>query len=107
MILLYSFPIFSRERVGWYNWGLVAGRTQTYLDWKSQAGDPPPAIWQHDIYHEDGTPYDPEEIERRFRGKIDVVIAEDCPGEPSSIIDLTGTDPIVVREGRGDLSWLS
>lgn len=49
---------------------------------------------------------DAEEIERRFRGKIEVVIAQDCPGEPSSIIDLTGDVPEVVREGRGDPSWL-
>ena len=56
---------------------------------------------------EDGTLLnDPEEIERRFRGKIDIVIAEQCPAEPSSIIDLTGDEPIIIRRGRGDLSWL-
>jgi hypothetical protein len=22
-------PLFAKHRVGWYNWGLVAGRTQT------------------------------------------------------------------------------
>jgi len=56
---------------------------------------------------EDGTVLnDPEEIERRFRGKIDIVIAEQCPGEASSIIDLTGDEPIIIRRGRGDLSWL-
>ena len=49
---------------------------------------------------------DPEEIERRFRGTIDIVIAEQCPGEASSIIDLTGDEPIIIRRGRGDLSWL-
>ena len=49
---------------------------------------------------------DPEEIERRFRGKIDIVIAEACPGEPSSIIDLTGDEPVLIRRGLGDLSWL-
>jgi tRNA threonylcarbamoyl adenosine modification protein (Sua5/YciO/YrdC/YwlC family) len=49
---------------------------------------------------------DPEEIERRFRGMIDIVIAEQCPGEASSIIDLTGDEPIIIRRGRGDLSWL-
>ncbi len=56
---------------------------------------------------EDGTILnDPEEIERRFRGKIEIVIAGECPGEPSSIIDLTGHEPRVVREGLGDLGWL-
>ena len=57
---------------------------------------------------EDGTILnDPEEIERRFRSTLDIVIAENCPGEPSSIIDLTQGEPIVIRKGRGDLSWLS
>jgi len=56
---------------------------------------------------EDGTVLnDPEEIEKRFRGKIDVVIAEACPGEPSSIIDLTGDEPVLIRRGLGDLGWL-
>ena len=58
-----TLPIFAREQVGWYNWGLVAGRTQTFLDWRSKAGDPPPAVWQHDIFHADGRPYNPAEIE--------------------------------------------
>jgi tRNA threonylcarbamoyl adenosine modification protein (Sua5/YciO/YrdC/YwlC family) len=57
---------------------------------------------------EDGTILnDPEEIEVRFRGTIDIVIAGECPGEPSSIIDLTGEEPVVIRRGRGDLDWLS
>ena len=56
---------------------------------------------------EDGTILnDPEDIERRFRGTIDIVIAEACPGEPSSIIDLTGDEPVLIRRGLGDLTWL-
>ena len=56
---------------------------------------------------EDGTVLkDPEEIERRFRGRIEIVISGECPGEPSSIIDLTGDEPVLIRRGRGDLSWL-
>jgi len=55
-------PIFAKYRIGWYHWGLVAGRTQTYLSWESKPGDPDPKIWQHDFMHPDGTPYDPDEI---------------------------------------------
>lgn len=56
---------------------------------------------------EDGTVLnDPEEIERLFRGTIDIVIAQECPGEPSSIVDLTEDEPVVIRRGRGDLGWL-
>ncbi|MDE2750413.1 MAG: 1,4-beta-xylanase [Chloroflexota bacterium] len=56
-------PIFVRERIGWYNWGLVAGRTQTYLDWCRELNSPDSKTWQHDIFHADGSPYDEAEIE--------------------------------------------
>jgi hypothetical protein len=55
-------PIFAKHHIGWYHWGLVAGRTQTYLSWESKPGDPDPEIWQHDFMHPDGTAYDAGEI---------------------------------------------
>jgi hypothetical protein len=55
-------PIFSENQIGWYNWGLVAGRTQTYMPWGSKKGDPMPKVWQHDIFYPDGKPYDWKEI---------------------------------------------
>ncbi len=62
-------PIFAEHNTGWYNWGLVAGRTQTYMPWGSKKGDPMPKVWRHDIFHANGRPYDTEEIEliRRFK----------------------------------------
>ena len=59
-------PIFTAHRVGWYHWGLVAGRTQTYMHWGSEPGDPVPEIWQHDVFHKDGRPYDPRELEEMY-----------------------------------------
>jgi hypothetical protein len=56
-------PIFDQYGVDWYIWGLVAGRTQTYYHWASKEGTPAPAIWQHDLFHPDGTLYDPREAE--------------------------------------------
>jgi len=56
-------PVFAENRVGWYNWGLVAGRTQTYMPWGSKEGEPMPEVWQHDVFHSDGKPYEPKEIE--------------------------------------------
>lgn len=56
-------PIFAAERVGSYHWGLVAGRTQTYMHWGSKKGSPMPKVWQHDVFHPDGKPYDAKEIE--------------------------------------------
>ena len=55
-------PLFSRHRIGWVHWGLVAGRTQTYMHWGSKRGDPVPTVWQHDVFHPDGSPYDPDEL---------------------------------------------
>jgi hypothetical protein len=55
-------PIFKRERVGCYNWGLVSGKTQTIYQWGSPPGEPEPELWFHDIFRQDGTPFDPEEI---------------------------------------------
>jgi hypothetical protein len=55
-------PLFAAHQVGWYHWGLVAGRTQTYLHWGSKPGDPVPDEWQHDIFHTDGRSYDEREI---------------------------------------------
>ena len=55
-------PLFSRYEIGWYHWGLVAGRTQTYMPWGSKPGDPLPTVWQHDTFNEDGTPYDTKEM---------------------------------------------
>ncbi len=62
-------PLFARHQIGSYHWGLVAGRTQTYMHWESKPGDPMPKVWQHDMFRADGTLYDPREIylQRKFR----------------------------------------
>ena len=31
-----------------------------------------------------------------------VIAAEACPMQPTTVVDLTGDDAVVVREGRGD-----
>ncbi len=56
-------PLFREKQVGWYIWGLVNGKTQTHCAWGSQPGAPEPEIWQHDIFHPDGSYYDQGEIE--------------------------------------------
>ena len=46
---------------------------------------------------------DPDEIRARFEKQLaGVISAPGCPGQPSTIIDLTGDEPTVVRPGRGD-----
>lgn len=60
-----SLPIAKKYGVAAINWGLVAGKTQTYLPWdswqKPYVGDHIPQIWFHEVFREDGTPYKPEE----------------------------------------------
>ena len=57
-------PYFKAQNVGAYNWGFVAGKTQTIYPWDSWTRpytDEPP-LWFHDIFRIDGTPYRPEEV---------------------------------------------
>jgi hypothetical protein len=61
-----SLPIAQRYNVAAINWGFVAGKTQTYLPWdswqKPYVGREP-AIWFHEIFKQDGTPYRQDEVE--------------------------------------------
>lgn len=67
-------PYFKQERIGCWNWGLVAGRTQTYFPWGSPKGGPEPKLWHHDLLRRDGTAYDPGEIAfvRQITGRLNV-----------------------------------
>jgi tRNA threonylcarbamoyl adenosine modification protein (Sua5/YciO/YrdC/YwlC family) len=50
---------------------------------------------------------DPQEIRERFEKLVQgIVDAGACPMEPTTVIDLTGDEPELVRQGRGDLSRL-
>jgi hypothetical protein len=57
-------PIAKANKVGAINWGLVAGKTQTFLPWDSWEKpytDRQPKVWFHEIFRTDGTPYRAEE----------------------------------------------
>jgi hypothetical protein len=59
-------PLAKKYRVAAINWGLVQGKSQTYLPWDSWQRPyvlVAPTVWFHDIFHEDGTPYRQREIE--------------------------------------------
>ena len=61
-----SLPIAKKYKVAAINWGFVAGKTQTYLPWDSWQKpyvDRQPAVWFHEIFKQDGTPYSPEEVD--------------------------------------------
>jgi hypothetical protein len=55
----------KEQGVGAYNWGFVAGKTNTIYPWdswqKPYAAEP--EIWFHDILRPDGKPFDPRETE--------------------------------------------
>jgi hypothetical protein len=60
-----TLPIAKKYRVAAYNWGFVAGKTQTYFPWDSWQKpytDRQPVMWFHDIFRRDGQPYMPEEV---------------------------------------------
>jgi hypothetical protein len=58
-------PIAKRHNVGAFNWGLVAGKTQTYLPWDSwdHPYATPPTPWFSDLLQPDGRPYRDSEIQ--------------------------------------------
>jgi hypothetical protein len=59
-------PIAKAHKVGVMNWGFVAGKSQTNLPWDSWQKPyvvQPPPMWFHDVFHSDGTPYRPAEVE--------------------------------------------
>jgi hypothetical protein len=67
-------PLAKKEKVGAINWGLVKGRSQTYLPWDSWQHpyiSENPVVWFHDVFYEDGTPYRAREAQiiREATGK--------------------------------------
>jgi hypothetical protein len=57
-------PVLHKHRVGAYNWGFVAGKTQTNYPWDSwqrpYTVEPDP--WFHEIFRPDGEPYGEQEV---------------------------------------------
>ena len=65
-------PMLKDQNIAAYNWGLVAGKTNTMYAWDSPMPDgQEPPVWFHDIFRKDGTPYSAEEVAliRRLTGK--------------------------------------
>jgi hypothetical protein len=61
-----TLPIAKKYKVGAINWGLVAGKTQTFLPWDSWQKpyvNREPDVWFHEVFRTDGTPYRAVEVE--------------------------------------------
>ncbi len=81
-------PIMKKHHVAAINWGLVAGKTQTYLPWDSWQRpyvQLKPTIWFHEVFKQDDTPYRQREVDliRELTGR----------GTASAILDKANSDP--------------
>ncbi len=57
-------PNLKKENIGAINWGLVDGKSNTKYAWDEPLTDgSEPALWFHEIFHKDGTPYKQEEVD--------------------------------------------
>ena len=58
-------PIMKENEIGAYNWGFVAGKSQTIYPWDSwtKTYTAEPELWFHDIFRENGEPYKEEEVQ--------------------------------------------
>lgn len=63
-----QLALFRDRDVGCFQWGLVKGRTQTWLPWpddlvRAHGGRVDRSVWFHDLLDESGRPYDPNEVD--------------------------------------------
>lgn len=62
-LFVTHLPIFKSNKVAAINWGLVSGKSNTIFPWGSKLGSPEPAVWFHDIFRKDGSPYNKGEVD--------------------------------------------
>ena len=57
-------PLYRDNNISAYNWGLIQGKTQTYLSWKNEENplEGLPHVWQQDLFYNNFDPYDEEEL---------------------------------------------
>jgi len=56
-------PLLKKNKIGAINWGFVSGKTNTIFAWDEPSPDlNEPKLWFHDIYRQNKTPFDPEEV---------------------------------------------
>lgn len=61
-------PLFKKNKIGSFSYGLVNGKQQCHLPWnpvvdgKAVPFTEEPQVWFHDLFRQDGTPWDSNEI---------------------------------------------
>lgn len=49
---------------------------------------------------------DPATLQEEFTRKIDVAISVGpLVSDPSTVIDVTGSEPVLIRQGKGEIPW--
>lgn len=62
--ILTDLPLFKRQGVGCFSWGLINGRMQCQYPWSNPVnGSVDPSGWFHDILYNNGKPYRAEEVD--------------------------------------------
>ena len=57
-------PLLKENKIVAINWGFVSGKTNTIFAWDTPLPNAKePEVWFHDIYRQDGTPFDQKEID--------------------------------------------
>ena len=60
--ILTHLSTFKEEGVSCLQWGFVSGKTNTIFPWGSKPNAPEPKVWFHDLFRQDGTPFDRAEV---------------------------------------------
>ena len=66
-------PLLKKNHIGAINWGFVSGKTNTIFAWNEPNPNvKEPILWFHDIYRQDKTPFDPQEVNtiKAVNGKV-------------------------------------
>lgn len=57
-------PVLKENKIAAINWGFVSGKTNTIFAWDEPLPNmKEPKLWFHDILRQNGTPFDPAEID--------------------------------------------
>jgi len=98
-----NLPVLKRLNVACWSWGLVSGKSNTIYPWDSWVKHYPkePAVWFHDIFRADGTPFSTDEVQliRTLAGRGNTLQSsgKSGAGVQGSARAATGEAPAVAR----------
>jgi tRNA threonylcarbamoyl adenosine modification protein (Sua5/YciO/YrdC/YwlC family) len=105
----YTFVLPASKKVPKILWtkrktvGIRIPDNEVALELARQLGHP---IISTSVTNRKGeTLYEPREIHAIFGNQVDLMLANGAlSGKPSTIVDLTDEEPVIIREGAGDIS---